>query len=72
VFVHSRRNRFSASISFCRLLFVTPANTFAFCNAAACIPVITAYLKQMRVAELLDKHFPTNGNYERSYQQRSA
>jgi len=26
------------------------------------LPVIIAYLKQMRVAELLDKHFPTNGN----------
>ena len=27
------------------------------------LPVIIAYLKQMRVAELLDKHFPTNGNW---------
>jgi transposase len=27
------------------------------------IPVIIAYLKKMRVAELLDKHFPTNGNW---------
>src|SRR5881296_1568445 len=27
------------------------------------IPVIIAQLKRMRVAELLDKHFPTNGNW---------
>lgn len=27
------------------------------------IPVIIAQLKKMRVAELLDKHFPTNGNW---------
>ena len=27
------------------------------------LPIIIAYLKQMRVAELLDKHFPTNGNW---------
>ena len=27
------------------------------------IPVIIAQLKHMRVAELLDKHFPTNGNW---------
>src|SRR5256886_16165315 len=27
------------------------------------LPVIIADLKQMRVAELLDKHFPTNGNW---------
>jgi hypothetical protein len=26
------------------------------------IPVIIVQLKKMRVAELLDKHFPTNGN----------
>src|SRR2546430_15731061 len=27
------------------------------------IPVLIAQLKNMRVAELLDKHFPTNGNW---------
>jgi transposase len=27
------------------------------------IPVISAHLQKMRVAELLDKHFPTNGNW---------
>jgi transposase len=27
------------------------------------IPVIIAFLLQMRVAELIDKHFPTNGNW---------
>lgn len=27
------------------------------------IPVIIAHLKKMRVAELLDEHFPTNGNW---------
>lgn len=27
------------------------------------IPVIIAHLKRMRVAELLDEHFPTNGNW---------
>lgn len=27
------------------------------------IPVIIGQLKKMRVAELLDKHFPTNGNW---------
>jgi transposase len=27
------------------------------------IPPIIAYLQQMRVAELIDKHFPTNGNW---------
>ncbi len=26
------------------------------------IPVIIAHLKRMRVAELLNKHFPANGN----------
>src|SRR5437879_2765354 len=28
------------------------------------IPAIIAHLKKMRVAELLDKHFPTNGNWQ--------
>jgi transposase len=28
------------------------------------IPAIIAHLKKMRVAELLDTHFPTNGNWE--------
>jgi transposase len=28
------------------------------------IPAIIAHLKNMRVAELLDKHFPTNGNWQ--------
>src|ERR671922_2235385 len=28
------------------------------------IPAIIAHLKTMRVAELLDNHFPTNGNWE--------
>jgi transposase len=28
------------------------------------IPTIIAHLKKMRVAELLDKHFPTNGNWQ--------
>jgi transposase len=28
------------------------------------IPVIIAHLKKMRVAELLDTHFPTNGNWQ--------
>jgi hypothetical protein len=27
------------------------------------IPAIVAHLKKMRLAELLDKHFPTNGNW---------
>src|SRR2546429_9903311 len=27
------------------------------------IPVILAFLRQMRVAELLDKHFPTHGHW---------
>jgi hypothetical protein len=27
------------------------------------IPVIVAFLLKMRVAELIDKHFPTNGNW---------
>ncbi len=27
------------------------------------IPVILAFLRQMRVAELIDKHFPTHGNW---------
>jgi hypothetical protein len=27
------------------------------------IPLIIAYLQQMRVAEMIDKHFPTNGNW---------
>jgi hypothetical protein len=27
------------------------------------IPVIIAFLLKMRVAELIDKHFPTNGNW---------
>src|SRR4029450_13667432 len=27
------------------------------------IPAIIAHLKKMRVAELLDTHFPTNGNW---------
>src|SRR5882724_8821341 len=28
------------------------------------IPTIIAHLKKIRVAELLDKHFPTNGNWQ--------
>ena len=28
------------------------------------IPAIIAHLKKMRVAELSDTHFPTNGNWE--------
>src|SRR5918996_2241320 len=28
------------------------------------IPAIIAHLKKMRVAEFLDTHFPTNGNWE--------
>ena len=28
------------------------------------IPAIIAHLKKMRVAELLDQHFPTNGNWQ--------
>src|ERR1700745_2426096 len=28
------------------------------------IPAIIAHLKKMRVAELLDNHFPTNGNWQ--------
>ena len=28
------------------------------------IPAIIAHLKKMRVAELLNTHFPTNGNWE--------
>ena len=27
------------------------------------IPVLIAFLLKMRVAELIDKHFPTNGNW---------
>jgi len=27
------------------------------------IPVIITFLLKMRVAELIDKHFPTNGNW---------
>jgi hypothetical protein len=27
------------------------------------IPVILAFLRHLRVAELLDKHFPTHGNW---------
>jgi hypothetical protein len=26
------------------------------------VPVILAFLRQMRVAEVIDKHFPTHGN----------
>lgn len=28
------------------------------------IPAIIAHLKKMCVAELLDQHFPTNGNWQ--------
>src|SRR6266516_1972182 len=28
------------------------------------IPTLIAHLKKMRVAEFLDKHFPTNGNWQ--------
>ena len=28
------------------------------------IPAIIAHLKKMRVAELLDNHFPPNGNWQ--------
>ena len=27
------------------------------------VPVILAFLRQMRVAEVIDKHFPTHGNW---------
>jgi len=41
---------------------MTP-NIKATHEQVADIPVIIAHLKRMRVAELLDKHFPTNGNW---------
>jgi transposase len=40
------------------VLQITPTH-----EQTADIPIIIAYLRQMRVAELLDKHFPTNGNW---------
>lgn len=41
---------------------MTP-NIKATHEQVADIPVILAHLKRMRVAELLDKHLPTNGNW---------
>jgi transposase len=38
-------------------------NIKATYEQVADIPVIIAHLKKMRVAELLDEHFPTNGNW---------